>query len=146
MDGRRTTTARRQALRSGWRTWVALAACYLLVVQAMVAGLSVTGHAAQAAGGPAAGGSFASVICTPEGARPVAGGGGSGVPAGQHHMGCCLIGCSVTGPTVAPPPAVVAALAAPSAVSVRLEIVRADSVAVGQRWSPRSARAPPATA
>ena len=139
MDGRRTTTARRRELRSGWRTWVALAACYLLVVQAMVAGLSVTGHAAQIAGGP-----FASVVCTPEGARPAPGGGR--VPAGQHHMGCCLIGCSVTGPTVAPPPAIIAALAAPTTEAVRLEIVRAGAVAVGQRWSPRSARAPPATA
>ncbi len=144
MDGRRTTTARRQALRSGWRTWVVLAACHLLVVQAMVAGLSVTGHAAQAAGGPAAGGSFASVICTPEGVRPAPG--GNGVPVGQHHMGCCLIGCSVAGPTVAPPPAIVAAVVAPTAVSVRLEVVRVETVAGGQRWSPRSARAPPATA
>lgn len=130
-------TARRRAWRSGWRAWLALATCYLLVVQAMVAGLSVTGHAA-------AGGALAAVICTPDGVRAVPGDGG--VPARSQPMSCCLIGCSAAGPTVAPPPATDAVLAAPSAASSRLEIAPPGATVPGQRWSPGSARAPPATA
>lgn len=131
-----TTAGRQQRWRRGWRPWVALAAGYLLVIQALLAGLAVAGHAVAAEAG-----SLAAVICTADGVRTGADPGGD--PAEPHRMSCCLIGCSNAGPGVAPPSALGSVVPGPGRAAGRRPAMPVGQVVAEHRRSPRSTRAPP---
>jgi hypothetical protein len=81
----------------GWRRrtrssrWVAVAAAYLLVLQAVVAGLASGAHAA----GSSVDRSLAMTLCAP-GGMPIGAGADKG--AAQHdQMTCCVPGCAFPG-------------------------------------------------
>lgn len=128
----------RQTMRKGWRPLVAIAASYLLVLQLMLAGLAVFGHAA-----PAQADGLASVICTPDGLQQASH--DPAPPAGQHAAACCLMGCIGAGTASAPPPAAIAAVVA-SAPSEASRPAPPAPLLAGIRHSPSRARAPPSTA
>jgi hypothetical protein len=85
--------------RIGWHAWVALGAAYLLLVQALLTGLSI-GVAAAQMSTQAPG----FVICSSNGAHAVPHGSGQ-QPDSSHLPNCCVLGCIMLGPGVAPPPA-----------------------------------------
>lgn len=128
----------RQVMRKGWRPLVALAACYLLVLQVLLTGLTVAGHAV-----PTAADGLAAVICTADGIQTAPG--HPDAPVDPHGLTCCLIGCSGAGSAVAPPSAATA-FQVPATASARGSPAAADPAIAGLRFSPFSARAPPPTA
>lgn len=131
-------TRHRQVMRKGWRPLVALAASWLLVLQVLLTGLTVAGHAI-----PAGAEGFAAAICTADGIRPAPG--HPDAPADRHDLTCCLIGCSATVTGAAPPPAAAIAFRI-AATAARAAPAPADRAIAGLRFSPSSARAPPPTA
>lgn len=71
--------------------WVAIAAAYLLVLQAVFAGLASGAHA----GGMSLDRTLALTLCAPGKAPP---GEGSGHGTAQHdQMTCCVLGCAFPG-------------------------------------------------
>lgn len=120
------------------RRWVALAAAYLLVLQAVFAGLA---SGAQA-GGVTLDRSLAMTLCAP-GEMPVTSGGDQGTP---HHdrMNCCVLGCALSG----------GGLPAPAASFLPVVHRPADLIAFARHLdapqgfiagrSPANPRAPPA--
>lgn len=112
---------------------VALIAAYLLVLQALLGGLSAGAHAGAAYGVDA----FGQIICRD------AGGGGSPSDPAHHTPDCCIVGCqSSAGAALLPPPAV--ALARPTALQGEtLAPALADLGTPGLQRSPHNARGPP---
>lgn len=120
------------------RRWVAIAAAYLLVLQAVFAGLA---SGAQA-GGVALDRSLAMTLCAP-GEMPVASGGDQGA---SHHdrSDCCVLGCALSG----------GGLPAPAASFLPVVHRPADLIAFARHLdaphgfiagrSPANPRAPPA--
>lgn len=128
---------RQELVRRGWRPLVAITASYLLVLQLLLAGLAVFGHAA-----PAQADGLAAVICTPDGLQQAPH--DPGAPADRHSTTCCLTSCA--GPQASvPPPSAVAAFAVPVASAATRPAPPALRLA-GLRHSPSRARAPPSTA
>ncbi|GLK68209.1 hypothetical protein [Hansschlegelia plantiphila] len=113
-------------------------AAYLLVVQAMLTGMTLGAQGAE--GAEASGGLFAQVICHPSGATI------EGAPQPIKHTGlptCCSIGCVMSGGGMAPPPTALFAAPGRTDEPAMLAAGAAEiSVAVLER-SPRSTRAPP---
>lgn len=80
-------SARRR--RAGWKSWVALAAAYLVVLQAVFAGLASGANAASLSLDR----TLALTLCA-SGAAPM----GQGDGAAPHDpSGCCLLGCALSG-------------------------------------------------
>jgi len=123
---------------SGARRWVAVAAAYLLVLQAVFAGLA---SGAQA-GGMTLDRALAMTLCAP-GEMPATPGSDQSVP---HHdrMNCCVLGCALSG----------GGLPAPAASFVPVVHRPADLIAFARHLdapqgyvagrSPANPRAPPA--
>lgn len=78
-----------------WRAWTALAAAYLLVLQMLMVGLATPALTLESTG----------ILCqgaaNSDAEGPLA-------PAGGAAADCCILGCPMFGPTVAPPPGHVA--------------------------------------
>jgi hypothetical protein len=121
--------------RSGWRIGGAVVAAYLLVLQAALAGLTWGAHASA----PTAD-MFGGIICSPS--TP------DGVPAPDDPRAlppCCVTGCPMAA-AAAPAPDVVQA-PRPKADAVTVAAGAAfDVVPHALERSPRTTRAPPATA
>lgn len=115
-------------------SWVALAAAYLLFVQALLTGASLGAQAA-----PVAVDFHGAVICHPsalDDAAPAAPDGHGGAAT------CCVLGCAAGGAVLPPPGA--AALAAPARRNPDLVPPRADApLALPGQRTPRHTRAPP---
>lgn len=113
------------------RSWVALAAAYLLFVQALLTGASLGAAAAPAVDFHGA------VICTAgHAADPAV----PGDPPGDAAA-CCVLGCAAAGAAL-PPPA--AALSAPPVgFETRAARVRDIGLVRAAERTPRSTRAPP---
>lgn len=116
---------------STWRSTAVVLAAYLLVLQATLAGLTIGATAAPSD-------VFGQVICATQGANtPDAPG------QAPHKASCCMIGCAMFGPGVAPPPDAVRLTdadlversvgAPPSTPTLRRAVDR----------TPRNSRAPP---
>ena len=123
--------------RHGWRCRVALGAAYLLVVQALLAGLT-TGVAAARLTPDA----FDFVICSSNGAKHVSQSAAQ-QRDGSHLPNCCVIGCGMFVPSLAP-------LAATGSMQVgrtlaRLVAISFTDVEIDRRRarSPGNPRAPP---
>jgi len=117
------------------RRWVALGAAYLLVLQAIISGISAGAATATA-------GAAVPAICSS--AHATTGPGGSGPqPDRSHHPPCCVLGCNLSGPSAATPPGV-ASLPAPRAtVGVAALPVRRDPVDLRREHRRPSPRGPP---
>lgn len=123
---------------SGARRWVAVAAAYLLVLQAVFAGLA---SGAQA-GGFTLDRSLAMTLCAP-GEMPPLSGTDKGTP-NHDRMSCCVLGCALSG----------GALPAPAASFLPVVHRPVDLIAFALRLdkpqgslaghSPANPRAPPA--
>jgi hypothetical protein len=85
--------------RHGWRSRVALGAVYLLVVQALLAGLTTGVSAARLPRD-----AFDFVICSSNDAKHVSHSTGQ-QRDGSDPPNCCVVGCSMFVPNVAPLPA-----------------------------------------
>ncbi|MFC7399148.1 DUF2946 family protein [Chelatococcus sp. GCM10030263] len=121
--------------RQGWDLWVALGVAYLVVVQMLVTGIALGAQAAPSR-------QLSTVICTFHGTATAPD--GTGQPPDHAHLpACCVLGCSMFGPTVAPPPAMASML-------VPRQIARAPVFAFAdqppppeERRTPGNPRAPP---
>ena len=125
--------------RRGWRTWIALGAACVLVLQALIVDLGRPAHAA-----PHGIDAFAAVICTPDGIRQAHDPSPSPSPADPHGAGCCTLGC-VAGGAGVPPPSVSAAPVPELVVADPALRPRGsdDRLMAALERSPRSTRAPP---
>lgn len=123
--------ANRHMLR---RMTMALAVAYLIVLQALLGGVSSGAHAGSLAGLDP----LAQVLCLTGHAAPAA----PADPA-HHTPDCCTTGCQA--PAFASPPSPVAALAVPAARLIVAERpLPGDAVPTsGLERSPRHTRAPP---
>lgn len=122
--------------KAGMRRWVALAAAYLVVLQAIFAGLSSGANAASFSLDR----SLAMTLCAP---GETAGQTGHGEAAAHELMSCCMLGCAFSG------------AGAPAAPTAFLPVVHrpTDLVAFQRRLdlphgfiasrSPANPRAPP---
>lgn len=120
----------------GWRAAIAAVAIHLLVVQALLTGLTLAAHAS-----PFATDAFGGTICSPEGIRP--GPDGPSVPSDAHLAGCCPFGCCAVGPVLTPPPGVALLVPAPTAeIVVRGQDYRGARTVAPERTL-GSPRAPP---
>lgn len=108
----------------------------LLILQSLVSGLAVTGHAETGGGSTAA-------ICTPDGIQPISD--PARPPAEPHDMSCCVIGCGGSGAGTAAPPSS-AELPIFAGFAQRPVPLPADRFGGGQWHSPLGPRAPPRTA
>ena len=82
--------------RGAWRTWGAILAAYLLVVQAAFAGMLLGAQAA-----PLRQADALNVLCSDRGAADDAG----QAPAKHHGLpNCCVAGCAMLGGGLAPGP------------------------------------------
>jgi len=118
------------------RAWFAISAAFLLVLQALLAGLS---SGAQAA--PVQRDYFGGIICAFEGTSHSPDDGAPGAPS--HVPNCCILGCSMFGPSVAPPPDLIV-LHSPALVALAAR--RPPTLALlglGAERTPRQTRAPP---
>jgi hypothetical protein len=127
--------AERGYLIPGRRACVALAAAYLLFLQALLSGFVSVASAA----GPHPQDAFGNVICSSTGEAP-------DTPArGSHHKAadCCLPGCGQFSPPLAPAPdlAVFVAPAEASAGSAGLPVALVFAPAAIR--TPQNPRAPP---
>jgi hypothetical protein len=87
--------------RHGWRSWLAIGAAYLLVVQVLVTGVSMGISAA-----PMSLDVSGLTICGDSVSDHSPDGSGQ-KPDKTHLPSCCTLGCSMFGPSIAPPPALV---------------------------------------
>ncbi len=78
-------------MHPAWRAWTAVAAAYLLVLQMLVVGLATPAFALESAG----------ILCQ---SAATADSDGSQSPSGTASADCCVLGCPMFGPSVAPPP------------------------------------------
>lgn len=124
------------ARRSGWRTWGAILAAYLLVLQATLTGMTLGAHAAPSAG--VVGAVICSSATTSSDAAP---------GRGERHVlpNCCVLGCSMSGGGAAPGSDSVR-LDAPAAAAFLHRSYAFDAVSATPERSPRTTRAPPLTA
>ncbi|CAH1651018.1 conserved hypothetical protein [Hyphomicrobiales bacterium] len=72
---------------------LALGMAYLVAAQMLLMGVIVGMQAAATPAGPT------TILCTPSGERP------SSAPDRTHLPACCVLGCSMLGQGMAPPPA-----------------------------------------
>jgi hypothetical protein len=121
--------------RQGWRRAAAVAAAYLLVLQAVLTGLALGAHADSSGRG-----ALAAIICSSAG--PGAGDDHSGRPF-EHSdwITCCVLGCGMSGLGLAPAGVGVALIRPAEAIALRW-VPRAHA-GRGFERSPRSTRAPP---
>jgi hypothetical protein len=124
--------------RQGRDIWVALGVAYLVVVQMLVTGIAL---GAQAAPNPQAG--LSTVICSFH-ETATTGPDGTGQPSDHAHLpACCVLGCSMFGPTVAPPPSI-AGMLVPRQIARAPVFAFADQPPLaGERRSSGNPRAPP---
>ena len=123
--------------RTRWGSRVALCAAWLLVVQALLTGLSLGASAA-----PVQRDFFGNVICS-EAARS---GTEDGQPANPAHLPtCCVLGCSMAAAAAVPPPP---APGLPAARPAGRFVAPPSADERGARSAfrtPRNTRAPPAS-
>ena len=126
--------------RQGWRRTAAVAAAYLLVLQAVLTGLALGVHA-----DPAGRGALATIICSTAG--PELGDHQSGLPF-EHSdwIACCVLGCGMSGLGLAPPPVGAGAAPITPAAAIALRWVPRAQLGRGFERSPRNTRAPPRAA
>ena len=126
--------------RQGWRRVAAVAAAYLLVLQAVLTGLALGAHA-----DPAGRGALATVICSSAG--PGGGDDQSGLPF-EHSdwIACCVLGCGMSSLGLAPPLAGTGVARIPPAEAIALRWVPRAQPGRGFERSPRNTRAPPRAA
>jgi hypothetical protein len=126
--------------RQGWRRAAAVAAAYLLVLQAVLTGLALGAHTDSSGRG-----AFVAIICSTAG--PGAGDDHSGRPF-EHSdwITCCVLGCGMSGLGLAPPPAGAGAAPIPPAEAIALRWFPRAHVGRGFERSPRNTRAPPQAA
>lgn len=123
--------------RSGWRSWGAILAAYLLVLQAALTGLAV---GAQASDAPFGG--LGQILCSGD---PVPADGAPDTAPRHAAPDCCVLGCQMLGVGMAPPP--VAGLSQTPAFVLAAEPLPyriAAAVAAPERGSGRP-RGPPPT-
>lgn len=113
---------------------VAIFAAYLLVLQAMLTGLTLGVTAANADANL-----FTQVLCAPSGADA------DGAPEPVRHSlpKCCSTSCVMAGGGLAPPPALDVAAPLPAVVPVTTAFADRDAAPAPVERSPRSTRAPP---
>ncbi|MBX3540089.1 MAG: hypothetical protein KF735_20785 [Chelatococcus sp.] len=115
----------------GWSAMIALGMAYLVAAQMLLMGMIVGMQAAAMPAGPA------TILCTPSGERP------SSAPDRAHLPACCVLGCSMLGQGMAPPPATpAAAFTPPHAVASPFAWVQDAPPHAHARMTDR-ARAPP---
>jgi hypothetical protein len=124
--------------RHRWHSWLALGAAYLVVIQALLAGLSIGVSAAPNGVEPAG-----FVICSQRDMQPPAADGPGREPARQHGANCCVLGCDMFGPSVAPPPAIAASLALQTFARPAAMAIYRYRVNARLERTPRNPRAPP---
>jgi hypothetical protein len=123
--------------RQGWDVWVALGAAYLVVVQMLVTGIALGAQAA-----PSRQADLFTVICSFHGTTAAPDGPGQSSDH-AHLPACCVLGCSMFGPTVAPPPAI-AGILVPRQIVREPVFALADQPPLAQeRRTPGNPRAPP---
>lgn len=115
-----------------WRAWTALAAAYLLVLQMLMVGLATPALTLESAG----------ILCQ---AAAASGSGDPQSPAQDTSADCCILGCSMFGPPVAPPPPFAALLPSRSWNGAEPQ-GRPLLVGSGLGSSTSQARAPPSQA
>jgi hypothetical protein len=117
--------------------WVALGAAYLVLVQMLVTGIALGAEAT-----PSRQAGLPTVICSFRGSSAVPD--GTGHPSGPAHLPeCCTLGCSMFGPTVAPPPAMVSLPLSRQITQTPVVAFADQAPAPGERRTPGNPRAPP---
>lgn len=130
-------TANVKTLRTGSNRWTAKLAALLFVVQMLLVPVSMGASAS-----PMPRDQFGNVICTSLGDETREGTGDRDQHAGQHD--CCILGCSMAGGALAPPPLVSTLLRQRLVRSV--PFVLYEDVGAGAVETPRQARGPPLSA
>ena len=122
----------RQRHGIGWSASIALGMAYLVAIQMLLMGVVVGMQAAAMPAGPAG------ILCRPSGEeRPAP------APERGHVPVCCLLGCSLSGQGMAPPPTLTSAIGrAPYAVVRALQWVH-DAPPRAHARVAGKARAPP---
>lgn len=106
-------------------------AAYLLVAQALFAGLATGASAAPRD-------AFGQVLCTTTDAD------GRDAPSQSPHLAdCCALGCAMFGPGVAPPPDAAALSGAQDPAHVSAELPRESAASWVSERRPQNSRAPP---
>jgi hypothetical protein len=114
-----------------------LGVAYLVVVQMLVTGIAL---GAQAAPNPQAG--LSTVICSFH--ETAAAPDGTGQPSDHAHLpACCVLGCSMFGPSVAPPPALTGILVPRQIARVPIFAFAGQPPLAEERRTSGNPRAPP---
>ncbi len=123
--------------RKGCNSWPALAAAYLLVIQTLILGFAQTTHASVVQRD-----FLGNVICSSE--LNKAGQDEPGQPSNHlHRQNCCVLGCKMFGPSVAPPPTIISFVQFRSA-EANAEVNLSDKYfIICKQRTPRNTRAPP---
>jgi hypothetical protein len=124
-------------IRTGKRRWIAVAAAYLVVLQAIFAGLSAGAHAASLGLDR----SLATPLCTS--GEIILGQGGDAAAAIHDQTSCCTSGCAYSGSGPAAPGSFTLIARRPVAASI-IAIAQTPAHGFVTGRLPANPRAPPA--
>jgi len=120
------------------RPWIALVVAYVLVLQAMMAGL-LAGAATASAG------SAAAIICHSGDAATIPDHSGQ-QPGHSHIPSCCVLGCNMSGASTVPPPNAPSLAALRTFVRATVSPHAPDRIVPRRQQTLRSPRGPPPVA
>lgn len=128
---------RKQGKRN-WMSWVAVAAAYLMIVQALLVGVKSGAMAATGMSGIPG-----HVLCLTDASQSTE----TQQPASDstHTQPCCTIGCHMFGPALSAPPQASAAILYPVEASLCAFDIADDRILCPVAQAPLNARAPPQT-